>query len=68
MSHAGLVGISRSNNDIRELIRTGRTTLYGLNFMEELDHHGGSKDLAWLVQMVAKQQLKTSIEVEASWN
>jgi NADPH:quinone reductase-like Zn-dependent oxidoreductase len=54
--------------DIRELIRTGRTTLYGLNFMEELNHHGGSKDLAWLAQMVAKQQLKTSIEVEASWH
>ncbi|MGB7636969.1 MAG: zinc-binding dehydrogenase [Nitrososphaeraceae archaeon] len=54
--------------DIRELIRTGRTTLYGLNMMEELNHHGGSKDLAWLAQMVAKQQLKTSIEVEASWH
>jgi NADPH:quinone reductase len=54
--------------DIRELIRTGGTTLYGLNFMEELNHHGGSKDLAWLAQMVAKQQLKTSIEVEASWH
>jgi NADPH:quinone reductase len=36
--------------------------------MEELNHHGGSKDLAWLAQMVAKQQLKTSIEVEASWH
>ena len=54
--------------DIRELIRNGRTTLYGLNFMEELNHHGGFKDLAWLAQMVARQQLKTSIEVEASWH
>lgn len=54
--------------DVRELIHTGRTTLYGLNMMEELNHHDVSEDLAWLAQMVAKQQLKTSIEVEASWN
>jgi NADPH:quinone reductase len=54
--------------DVRELIHTGRTTLYGLNMMEELNHRGASEDLAWLAQMAAKQQLKTSIEVEASWN
>jgi NADPH:quinone reductase-like Zn-dependent oxidoreductase len=53
--------------DVRELIRTGRTTLYGLNMMEELNRRGASEDLAWLAQMIAKQQLKTSIEVEASW-
>jgi NADPH:quinone reductase len=55
--------------DVRELIHTGRTTLYGLNMMEELNHRrGASEDLAWLAQMVARQQLKTSIEVEASWH
>jgi NADPH2:quinone reductase len=54
--------------DVRELIHTGRTTLYGLNMMEELNHRGASEDLALLVEMAAKQQLKTSIDVEASWN
>ena len=54
--------------DVRELLHIGRTTLYGLNMMEELNHHGASEDLAWLAQMVAKQKLKTSIEVEASWH
>jgi NADPH:quinone reductase len=52
--------------DVRELIHIGRTTLYGL--MEELNHRGASEDLAWLAQMIAKQQLKTSIEVETSWH
>jgi hypothetical protein len=34
----------------------------------ELDRHAVSEDLAWLAQLVAKQQLRTSIEVEASWH
>ena len=54
--------------DVRDLIRTGRTTLYGLNLSEELDSHARSEDLAWLAQMVARQQLQTPIEVEASWH
>ena len=54
--------------DVRDLIRTGRTTLYGLNLSEELDSRARSEDLAWLAQMVAKQQLQTPIEVEASWH
>jgi hypothetical protein len=35
--------------------------------MEELNHRSAFEDLAWLVQMVAMQQLKTSIELGASW-
>jgi NADPH:quinone reductase-like Zn-dependent oxidoreductase len=54
--------------DVRDLIRTGRTTLYGLNLSEELDSRARSEDLAWLAQMVARQQLRTPIEVEASWH
>ena len=57
-----------ASSAVRELIHIGRTTLYGLNMMEEINHHGASEDLAWLAQMVAKQKLKTSIEVEASWH
>lgn len=53
--------------DVRDLIRTGRTTLYGLGMYAELDSRPRSEDLAWLVQMVAKKQLQTPIEVEASW-
>ena len=54
--------------DVRNLIRTGRTTLYGLGMYEEFDYRARSEDLAWLAQMVAKQQLQTPIEVEASWH
>jgi hypothetical protein len=34
----------------------------------EFDDHPKSEDLAWLAQKIAKQQLRTSIEVEASWH
>lgn len=54
--------------DVRDLIFTGRTTLYRLNMFEEFNRRDGSEDLAWLAQMVAEQKLKTPIEVETSWH
>jgi NADPH2:quinone reductase len=54
--------------DVSTLIRTGRTTLYGLNLSEEIDLRAGSEDLAWLAQKVAAQQLQTPIKVEAPWS
>jgi NADPH:quinone reductase-like Zn-dependent oxidoreductase len=54
--------------DVRDLIVTGGTTLYGLNMYTEFDSRPRSEDLAWLAQMVARQQLRTPIEVEASWH
>ncbi len=54
--------------DVRDLIRTRGTTLYGLNMYAELNRRAASEDLAWLAQMVARQQLRTPIEVEASWH
>ncbi len=54
--------------DVSNLIRTGRTTLYGLGMYQEFDSRPRSEDLAWLAQMVARQQLRTPIEVEASWH
>jgi len=54
--------------DVSHLIRTGRITLYGLNTSAEFDGRARSEDLARLVQMVARQQLRTPIEVEASWH
>ncbi len=53
--------------DFGSLIRTGRTTLYVLNMYREFDPRPRSEDLAWLAQKVAEQQLRTPIEVEASW-
>ena len=54
--------------DVRDLINTGRTTLYGLNMYHEFDSRSRSEDLAWLAQLVARQQLRTSVAVEASWH
>lgn len=54
--------------DVRDLIRIRGTTLYGLSLYDELDRRTGSEDLAWLAHMVARQQLQTPIEVEASWH
>ncbi|GHO94292.1 oxidoreductase [Reticulibacter mediterranei] len=54
--------------NVMNLVRTGRTTLYGLNGGTELESHRISEYLARLVQLVAKQQLRTPIEVEASWH
>ncbi len=66
-----IVGGSASSSatiDFGTLIRTGRATLYALNMYVEVDRRPRSEDLAWLAQLVARQQLRTSIEVEASWN
>jgi NADPH2:quinone reductase len=54
--------------DVSKLIRTGGTTLYTLNVDTEFASHARSEDLAKLAQMVARQQLRTPIEVEASWH
>ncbi|GCF10711.1 zinc-binding dehydrogenase [Dictyobacter arantiisoli] len=54
--------------DVSNLIRMGRTTISGLMFYAELDRRAASEDLAWLAQKVAEQQLRTPIEVEASWH
>jgi NADPH2:quinone reductase len=59
---------SESTIDVSNLVRTGRMTLYGLNMYAEFDSRPRSEDLAWLAQLVARQQLRTPIEVEASWH
>jgi NADPH2:quinone reductase len=46
----------------------GGVTLYGLRIYVELQRRAASEDLAWLAQLVAEQQLRTPIEVEASWH
>jgi NADPH2:quinone reductase len=43
-------------------------TLYGLRIYIELQRRAASEDLAWLAQLVAEQQLRTPIEVEAPWH
>jgi NADPH:quinone reductase-like Zn-dependent oxidoreductase len=62
-------GLSRSASveatiDVSNLIVTGGTTLYAL----ETSTEARSEDLARLAQMVAEQQLRTPIAVEASWH
>jgi NADPH:quinone reductase len=54
--------------DLRQFNVTGRVTLYGLRMATELPHRAVSEDLARLAQLVANQQLRTPIEVEASWH
>ena len=66
-----IVGYSASPEvtmNVSDLINAGRTTLYGMNMYKEFDLRARSEDLAWLAQMVARQQLQTPIEVETSWN
>jgi NADPH2:quinone reductase len=66
-----IVGYSASPEvamNVSDLIKIGRTTLYGMNMYKEFDSRPRSEDLAWLAQLVAEQQLQTSIEVEASWH
>ena len=46
----------------------GGVTLYGLRIYLELQSRAASEDLARLAQLVAEQQLRTPIEVEASWH
>ena len=54
--------------DVRNFMVAGGVTLYKLQMFAELDRRAASEDLAWLAQMVAAQQLRTPIEVEASWH
>lgn len=53
--------------DLRNFNATGGATLYGLRMFTELQRRAASEGLATLVQMVAEQHLRTSIEMEASW-
>jgi NADPH:quinone reductase-like Zn-dependent oxidoreductase len=55
---------ARATIDVRNLIVTGGITLYTLKMSTETR----SEDLARLAQLVARQQLKTYIEVETSWH
>jgi NADPH2:quinone reductase len=64
---AGASASPSATIDFMALIRTGRATLYALNMYAEFDTRPRSEDLAWLAQLVARQQLRTHIEVEASW-
>jgi NADPH:quinone reductase len=54
--------------DVSKFNATGGATLYGLRMAVELQRRTASEDLALLAQLVAKQQLRTPIEVEASWH
>lgn len=54
--------------DVMNLVRTGRTTLYGMNMYTEFEDRPRSENLAWLAQLVARQQLRPSIALEASWH
>ena len=54
--------------DLRNFNVTGGVTLDGLRMSVELQRRSASEDLAWLAQLVAEQQLRTPIEVEASWH
>ena len=65
---AGASASPSATIDFGALVRTGRATLYVLNMYAEFDRRPRSEDLAWLAQLVAEQQLQTSIEVEASWH
>jgi NADPH2:quinone reductase len=54
--------------DIRSFMAAGGVTLYKLVMFAELARRGASEDLGWLAQLVAEGQLRTPIEVEASWH
>ena len=57
---------AKATINLSNLIVTGGTTLTTLSYGRQLTTH--ARDLSRLVQMVAKQQLRTSIAVEASWH
>jgi NADPH:quinone reductase-like Zn-dependent oxidoreductase len=59
---------SEATIDVMNFVRTSRTTLYGLIVGTEPGIRTRSEDLVTLTQLVAIQQLKTYIEVEASWH
>ncbi len=58
----------QSTIDVRDLIHSGGTTLYGFRLFEELNRRPGADDLARLARMVAERQIKPPIEVEAPWS
>jgi NADPH:quinone reductase-like Zn-dependent oxidoreductase len=58
---------SEATIDVMNLVRTSRTTLYGLIAGTEPGSRTRAEYLARLAQLVARHQLKTYIEVEASW-
>jgi NADPH2:quinone reductase len=53
--------------DLSSFNATGGVTLYGLRMSTEFQRRAASPDLARLAQLVAEQQLRTPIEVQASW-
>jgi NADPH2:quinone reductase len=53
--------------DLRNFMAIGGASLYGLRMSIELQYRAASPALARLAQLVAEQQLRTPIEVEASW-
>ncbi|MET3849153.1 zinc-binding dehydrogenase [Paenibacillus sp. OAE614] len=53
--------------DVRNLIHTGRTTLYGLYLLEELKGYSVPDDLRYLTEQIAEGTLIPRIEVEAPW-
>ncbi len=57
---------AKATINLSNLIVTGGTTLTTLSYGRQLTTH--AQDLARLVHMVAEQQLRTSIAVEASWH
>jgi NADPH:quinone reductase len=54
--------------DLRNFMAGGGITLYKLVMFAELARRAASEDLAWLAQLVGEQQLRTPVEVEASWH
>jgi NADPH2:quinone reductase len=54
--------------DVRDLIHTGGTTLYGFFLFDELSRRSTSEHLSRLAQMVASHKLQPPIEIEASWH
>jgi NADPH:quinone reductase-like Zn-dependent oxidoreductase len=61
-------GVSEVTINVHDMVRTTMGgVIQGLNMYTELSQRT-SDDLAWLAQLVAKHQLRPSIEVEASWH
>jgi NADPH:quinone reductase len=54
--------------DVRNFMGAGGITLYKLVMFAELERRALPEDLAWLAQLVARRQLRTPIEAEASWH
>ncbi|UUZ96532.1 zinc-binding dehydrogenase [Paenibacillus sp. P25] len=56
-----------SSIDVRDLIHTGRTSLYGMYLLEEMKGYSVPDDLRYLSEQVAEGNLIPRIEVEAPW-